>query len=134
MVVSPVEGADILQCVKEYPRIAAAFLWAASRDEAMVVEHLVNVGRRSALERTAHFFMELAERLSLVEMAEAHEFQCPLSQYELADALGLSSIHVNRILRELRECELVTVSRGTVKIHDLSRLRQLSGFQGGYLS
>ena len=67
-------------------------------------------------------------------MAEAHEFQCPLNQYELADALGLSSIHVNRILRELRERGLLTVSRGTVKIHDLSRPKQLSGFQGGYLS
>ena len=70
-VVTPVEGADILQCVNEFPRLAAAFLWAASRDEAMVVEHLVNVGRRSAIERTAHFFMELTERLSLVGLATA---------------------------------------------------------------
>ena len=59
-VVSPVEGAHIWKCVTEYPRLGAALLWAASRDEAMVVEHLVNIGRRSATERTAHLFMEFA--------------------------------------------------------------------------
>jgi hypothetical protein len=54
----------------------------------MIVEHLVSIGRRSALERTAHFFMELAERLSLVGEATETEFKCPLSQFVLADALG----------------------------------------------
>jgi CRP-like cAMP-binding protein len=54
-VLSKVEGAHILRCVTEFPRLASAILWAASRDEAMVVEHLVNIGRRSAIERTAHF-------------------------------------------------------------------------------
>jgi CRP-like cAMP-binding protein len=55
-VVSPVDGTQVLECVTEFPRLGAALLWAASRDEAMVVEHLVNIGRRSAIERTAHFF------------------------------------------------------------------------------
>ena len=81
-----------MRCVTEYPRLGAALFWAASRDDAMVVEHLVNIGRRSALERTAHFFIELAERLSLVGLATEAEFRCPLSQFVLADALGLTSI------------------------------------------
>ena len=84
-VVSPVEGEHIMKCVTEFPRLGTALLWAASRDEAMVVEHLVNIGRRSAIERTAHFFMELAERLSLVGLATEAEFDCPLTQYVLAD-------------------------------------------------
>ncbi len=100
----------------------------------MVVEHLVSVGRRNAIERTAHFFMELAERLNLVGLAEEAEFKCPLSQYVLADALGLTSIHVNRILRQLRERQLLTLANGTVKIHDLRGLRKIAGFQGGYLN
>ena len=108
-VVNAVEGSHIMKCVTEYPRLGAALLWAASRDEAMVVEHLVNIGRRSALERTAHFFMELAERLTLVGLATETEFACPLSQFVLADALGLTSIHVNRTLRQLREMKLLTV-------------------------
>ena len=133
-VVSPVEGTHIMKCVTEFPRLAAALLWAASRDEAMVVEHLVNIGRRSALERTAHFFMELAERLNLVGLATEAEFKCPLSQFVLADALGLTPIHINRVLRQLRDQNLLTLRKGTVKIHDLNRLRTLAGFQGGYLN
>ena len=133
-VVSPVEGEHIVKCVTEFPRLGTALLWAASRDEAMVVEHLVNIGRRSAIERTAHFFMELAERLSLVGLATEAEFHCPLSQYVLADALGMSAIHVNRMLRQLREQDLLTLHKGNVEIHDLNGLRKLAGFQGGYLN
>lgn len=133
-VVHAVEGAHIVKCMTEFPRLGAALLWSASRDEAMVVEHLVNIGRRSALERTAHFFMELAERLSLIGLATATEFKCPLTQFVLADALGLTAIHVNRTLRQLRELNLLSLRRGTVTIHNLAGLRKLAGFQGGYLN
>ena len=133
-VVSPVEAAHVMRCVTEFPRLGAALLWAASRDEAMVVEHLVSIGRRNALERTAHFFMELAERLSLIGQATETEFKCPLSQFVIADALGLTAIHVNRVLRQLRERGLLTIRKGSVKIHDLASLRKLAGFQGGYLN
>jgi len=132
-VVSTVEGTHIMNCITEFPRLAAALLWAASRDEAMVVEHLVNIGRRSAIERTAHLFMELAERLSLIGLTTETEFKCPLSQLVLADALGLTAIHVNRVLRQLRELGLLTLRKGSAQIHDLHRLRKLAGFQGGYL-
>ena len=92
------------------------------------------IGRRNAIERTAHFFMELAERLSLVGQATEAEFKCPLSQFVIADALGLTAIHVNRVLRQLRDRKLLTVRKRRVHIHDLSGLRKLSGFQGGYLN
>jgi CRP-like cAMP-binding protein len=78
--------------------------------------------------------MELAERLSLIGAASKTEFECPLNQYVLADALGLSAIHVNRVLRQLRERDLLTVQRGRVTIGDLRGLRELAGFRGGYLS
>ncbi len=133
-VVSAVDAARMLQTFTEFPRLGTAILWAASRDEAMVVEHLVSVGRRDAIERTAHFFMELAERLNLIGVAAQAEFDCPLNQYVLADALGLSAIHVNRVLRQLRERDLLTFQHGKVEIHDLKGLRKLSGFRGGYLN
>jgi CRP-like cAMP-binding protein len=78
--------------------------------------------------------MELAERLSLIGQATETEFECPLSQFVIADALGLTAIHVNRVLRELRERGLLTVRRKTVRIQDLDGLRKLAGFQGGYLN
>ena len=123
-----------MKCVTEFPRLGAALLWAASRDEAMVVEHLVNIGRRSALERTAHFFMELAERMTLAGQATETEFDCPLSQFVIADALGLTSIHVNRVMRQLREMQLLTLKKDKAQIQDLAGLRKLAGFQGGYLN
>jgi CRP-like cAMP-binding protein len=133
VVVSSIEEARMRQCVDDFPRLAAAILWAASRDEAMVVEHLVNIGRRSALERTAHFFVELAERHQLIGQATEAEFKCPLNQFFLADALGLTAIHVNRVLRQLRVDELLTLRKGVVTIHDIIKLRDLAGYQGGYL-
>jgi CRP-like cAMP-binding protein len=134
VVVSSVEGEDILKGVYEYPRLGAAILWAASRDEAMVVEHLVNIRRRTAIERTAYLFLELAERLSLVGLATEAEFKCPLSRSVLADALGLTDVHVNRVLRQLREQDLLTLEKGIARIHDLKGLRKLAGFQGCYLN
>ena len=78
--------------------------------------------------------MELAERLSLVGLETEAEFQCPLSQFVLADALGLTPIHVNRVLRQLRELDLLTMKQRKVHIRDLNGLRKLAGFQGGYLN
>jgi CRP-like cAMP-binding protein len=129
VVVSGVDGARMMQVFNDYPRLGAAILWGASRDEAMVVEHLVNIGRRTAIERTAHFFLELCERLRLVGLATEHEYICPLNQYVLADALGLSAIHVNRVLRQLRERKLLTLKGRKVVILDKIKLKALAGFQ-----
>jgi len=70
----------------------------------------------------------------LIGLERGAEFKCPLTQPVLADALGLSAIHVNRVLRQLRERGLLTVRAGKVKINDLHGLRKLAGFRGGYLN
>jgi CRP-like cAMP-binding protein len=124
---------ELLQTFADTPRLATALLWAASRDEAMVVEHLVGIGRRDARERTAHFLLELSARLTLVGRGTRDGFACPLTQYHLADALGLSSVHVNRVLRELREDGLATFQTGQVTIHDFDRLAELAEFDPAYL-
>lgn len=100
----------------------------------MVVEHLVNIGRRSAIERLAHLFLELGQRLEMVGLVSSTEFACPLNQYVLADALGLTAIHVNRVLRQLRERGLITVKDQQVIIHDLNALRELAGYDSAYLN
>ena len=129
IVVSSVEAPRMMQLFSDTPRLAAAMLWAASRDEAMIVEHLVSIGRRSAIERTAHFFLELFERLRLVGLATENGFVCPLNQYVLADALRLSAIHVNRVLRQLRERRLLILKGRRVVVVDLAALKALAGFQ-----
>jgi CRP-like cAMP-binding protein len=128
-----VKQRDLLDAFSRTPRLATAVLWAASRDEAMVVEHLVDLGRRSASERMAHFLLELGARLRLVGLADKKSFACPLSQYLLADALGLSAVHVNRVLRELREEGLVTFQKGQVIFDDYDGLVDFAAFDRTYL-
>lgn len=124
---------DLLDAFAETPRLATAILWAASRDEAMVVEHLVGIGRRDADARMVHFLLELGSRLMLVGLGSKAGFECPLTQYHLADALGLSAVHVNRVLRQLRETGLMTFREGHVTFHDLDRLVDLAEFDPAYL-
>ena len=76
-VVSEVSRQRIIEIFQEFPRLATAILWATSRDEAMVVEHLVNIGRRSAIERLAHLFLELGQRLEMVGSGVIHRICLP---------------------------------------------------------
>lgn len=124
---------DLLKAFSQTPRLAMAILWAASRDEAMVVEHLVGIGRRDAGARMAHFLLELGSRLALVGMGSKDGFDCPLTQYHLADALGLSAIHVNRVLRQLRESGLVTFRDGHVTFNNYDQLVERAEFDPAYL-
>ncbi|TMV69736.1 Crp/Fnr family transcriptional regulator [Thioclava sp. BHET1] len=124
---------DLLDAFAQSPRLATAILWAASRDEAMVVEHLVGIGRRDADARIAHFLLELGARLALVGMGSKEGYDCPLTQYHLADALGLSAVHVNRVLRQLRESGLATFQRSHVTFNDYSGLVNCAGFDPAYL-
>ncbi|MDT8853724.1 Crp/Fnr family transcriptional regulator [Paracoccaceae bacterium Fryx2] len=124
---------DILASFSQTPRLATAVLWAAAREEAILVEHLVNLGRRSADVRVAHFLLELGARLELVGIGDERGFDCPLTQYYLADALGLSPVHVNRTLRRLREMGLVTFQKSRVRFDNLVALQDFAGFSPDYL-
>lgn len=130
---SEVMVTDILDAFTRAPRLATAVLWAASRDEAMVVEHLVNIGRRSAEQRLSHFLLEMDTRLTLVGLSEADGYAFPLTQYHLADLLGLTAVHVNRVIRLLREKGLVTIQSRRVTFMDRDRLVELAGFDKAYL-
>lgn len=132
VVASEVPASEISKSLTS-PRLAIAVLWAAVREEATVAEHLVNIGRRPAAVRTAHFLLELGTRLNLVGLGNETGFDCPLTQSHIADALGLSPVHVNRVLRRLREDGLLTFQRDQVSFSDLNRLRNFSGFTPEYL-
>jgi CRP-like cAMP-binding protein len=130
---SEVMASDLINAFSKTPRLATAVLWAVSRDEAILVEHLVGIGRRNAAQRTGHFLLELAARLRLVGLGDKTGYDCPLSQYLLADTLGLSAVHVNRVLRELREAGYVTFQNGRVDFHDIAGLATFADFDKAYL-
>lgn len=127
-------GEQLREIFADHPRVATAVFWAISRDEAIVVEHLVNLGRRKALERLAHFIIELGARLKLVGLATDDEYHCPLRQEEFADVLGLTAIHINRSFRLLREQQLAVFHRHRIVIHDRRRLIELAQYNDFHLA
>ena len=115
------------------PRLALALLWAISRDGAVVVEHLVSLGKRDAMMRTVHFLLELGARAQLVGLGTSEGYGCPISQNILADALGITPIHLNRVLRQLRQSKLLVFKDGLVTFIDRRRLIELFDMDFGYL-
>jgi CRP-like cAMP-binding protein len=119
--------------LKSESRLSEALEMSRSRDEAMPEQHPVSIGRRSGVARIVHLLLELGVRLKLVGLADNHGYRCPLSQCLIADALGLTSIHVNRKFRELREMGCVSFRNGHVRFTDKDRLIAIAEFDPGYL-
>ena len=101
---------------------------AACLEEAQVLDHVMRLGRQTALERTAHLFLELRWRLAAVGLAAESRFPLPLTQEVLADALGLSIVHVNRTLQQLRREGLIEMKSGWVELLDREGLSELADF------
>lgn len=102
-------------------------------DAAAYREWLLGIGRRSAEEQMAHLFCEMLLRQHAIGLSEDHSCEMPLSQGDLADALGLSLVHVNRTLQSLRGTGFVSLARGRLTVHDWDGLQELSGFDATYL-
>ena len=116
-----------------HPRIAEALQWCRLVEEATLREWLVNVGRRPAVERIAHLFCELIDRLQAVGLAADRSCDFPLTQEDLADATGLSVVHVNRVLQNLRNAGLIRLRSRRLSVLDWSRLVALAGYNADYL-
>lgn len=128
--IAPESVADILQ---HHPQVARALRMSTLVDEATLREWLVNVGCRQAIERIAHLFCELLVRLQAVGLATHNSYALPLTQLDLADTTGLSNVHVNRSLQELRRQGLIELKDGQLTILNLPRLRAVAEFKDNYL-
>ncbi|WP_296721204.1 Crp/Fnr family transcriptional regulator [Erythrobacter sp.] len=121
------------ELVASHPVCGIALRSYAALEYAMAISWLVNVGRRDAFERMAHFICEIHYRLSRVGLVQGAEFLFPLKQHELADVLGLAPVHVNRKIQQLRQEGLIALKGRHLEILDLARLRHMAGFQSAYL-
>ena len=119
-------------CERHY-RVARAFWRQTLIDAAIFREWVVNVGRREALNALAHVMCEFVVRMRAMGLAEDHQCDLPMTQAELGDALGISTVHVNRTLMELRGQELIVLENGTLTIPDWDRLREAGEFDPLYL-
>jgi CRP-like cAMP-binding protein len=124
---------NVLKLMHGYPTLTRALWWSTLVEEAIAREWIVNVGQRNARERMAHLFCELLYRFRAVGLNQGLSCTLPLTQVELAETLGLSSVHVNRTLQELRRRKLITLNGGTLSIQNLKALEELSFFNPDYL-
>jgi CRP-like cAMP-binding protein len=124
---------SIHELCRRQPNVAAALWRDTLVDAAIFREWIVNVGRRDAHARIAHVLCEVFTRLKAVGLAEGNSFALPITQSELADATGLSHVHVNRTIQELRMAGLITLREGEVTILDMDGLRSAGDFDPIYL-
>jgi CRP-like cAMP-binding protein len=115
------------------PRINRAMWWMTLVDEGTLREWLVNIGQRSAAARLAHLFCEVRLRLLSVGLAEEDRFEFPLTQTDLAEAMGLTTVHVNRSLKQLRDRDLIRFEGGRIIFPDYERLSVFADFDPNYL-
>lgn len=128
-----ISPAELEELTDARPRVVRALWWESLVTAAIQREWLVSAGQRSSLEALAHLLCEAFFRLRLVGLEKDASCAFPLTQSDMADALGVTQPHVSRTLRELHETGLVTLRRGRLTVHDVTGLRRLASFNPDYL-
>ena len=123
----------LAQIVAGHPRITCALMWDMALDAATHREWMVGLGRRDAYQRLAHLFCELYYRMRMAGLTDDGRFELLLSQVELADVCGLSSVHVNRSLQMMRHDHMIATEKGWLIIPDIDKLSDAAGFDPAYL-
>ncbi len=124
----------LMSTMVKFPKIERGLLMMSVVDGAINREWLLNLGKRQAFEKLGHFFCELTMRFQIIhDNARGKEVDVPLTQVELADTMGLTVVHVNRVLQRFRREGLLNWSRRHFQILDFERLATLSGFDPRYL-
>lgn len=131
--VVPIPHQELREVTRNAPHITDALWRATVVDAARLTEWMARIGRSSARARMAHLLCELLLRLQAVGLADHNQCALPMTQAELADGLGISTVHANRILQDLRFDRLITLKAGELTIEDWDSLAQEGGFDATYL-
>lgn len=132
-VVCPFPHRHLIGIFRDSVALATVFLAISSHQQAMLTERLLNLAKRSARQRIAHLFYEIFLRLQRFQSMPIHTFRVPLSQQQIGDFLGLSSVHVSRTFREFREEGLILRKRSWVELPDHNALAKEAEFAAQYL-
>lgn len=132
--VAPISRDRMMETFSSRPRISAALWWSSMQEEAMLRERIVSLGRRDARGRIAYLLCELLWRHKAVGLAVDSSFYLPLTQTEIGDTLGLTPVHVNRVMMEFRRQNLITAKHRQLHVLDARRLQDVAGFNESYLN
>jgi CRP-like cAMP-binding protein len=128
-----VPHAALRQLVRRRANVAEVLWRDTLIDAAICREWMVNLGQRDTLNRLAHFVLEMQRRLDAVAMTNGGSFRWPIVQHQMAEALGITVVHVNRVLKDLRERGLMEVHGGMLTILDQAGLVVAGEFDAAYL-
>lgn len=131
--VAPISRDSMMELFAHRPRISAALWWSSLQEEAMLRERIVSLGRRDARGRIAYLLCELLWRHAAVGLANGEAFRLPLTQTELGDTLGLTPVHVNRVLKEFRARRLIAMEHRKLTLLDVAGLQSIAAFNKEYL-
>ena len=131
--VALVDRKRIEELIETRPAIRRAFRWTQLVDEDTLRAWIVSMGRRDSARRVAHLVCELYVRALNIGLTDGDRFEMPLTQIVLADALGLTPVHVNRVIRKLRVSGVMSLSRGSLVIANAGKLALVAGFDDNYL-
>ncbi len=124
---------ELVKITETHPHLTRLLWFSTNLDAAIHREWELSLGQRTGAARAAHLFCELHARLEIVGLARGTTFDLPMNQTELGESLGLTVVHTNRVLRELRQRELATFSKGVVTILDLPAIKNFAEFDPAYL-
>jgi CRP-like cAMP-binding protein len=124
---------QLIQLMFKHPRIAAALWWCSLQEEAILRERIVALGRRNARGRVAYLLCELWWRYDAIGLTRGSSVTLPLTQLEIADAIGLTPAHVNRVLMGFRDEDLINLSHRTLTLRNLPALQSIGDFNSDYL-
>ena len=133
VLVGQISGAALQAMTARSPQLDLAFHREALATAAVQREWTVSLGCRTGIERLAHLFCELHTRLAAVGLADGNTCPMPITQNDLGDAMGQTSVHINRTLQEMRGLGLITLRSRRLTIHDPAALAQLAHFDPAYL-
>jgi CRP-like cAMP-binding protein len=129
-----ISDTQIASLAAEQPRLMEAIFWLSAQEMSRLSTHVLRLGRMSARERLAHVLLELWTRLSWVGETDGDSFFFPLTQEMLADALGLSVMHIHRMLHDLQSAELIAIEDRRIWLRDRRALTELAEFDPDYLA
>jgi CRP-like cAMP-binding protein len=131
--IAVITRSTLRELTTQRPNLTSALWQQTLRDAAMAHEWMINLGRRTAYQRIAHLLCEMGLRLQMAGRAQDNSFDWPVTQAALADAMGLTPVHVNRVLQQLRGEGLIVLRGAKVTILDWNALSDAAEFDPDYL-
>lgn len=132
VVVCPFDKQSLRRLLEEYPRVAALLFLLSNAERVSMTDRLAALGRTSAKARVASFLLDMFDRLRVTDDAITDSFDLKLTQEEIGDSIGLTSVHVNRMIRQMEQEGLISRANGRISLLDLARLEDIGHYTNRY--